>query len=64
MEKNSDEDKTMKQEICDVSAIQECFKKYPTQRMLYCAKELEEYRKACAQSAEKAKLKEEKKKKI
>jgi hypothetical protein len=62
MEPTSDEeDKIMKQEICDVSAIQECFKKYPTQRMLYCAKELEEYRKACAKSAEKAKEKENKK---
>lgn len=34
---------------CDVSAIQECFKKWPrSERTVKCAAEIEEYKKKCA----------------
>ena len=55
--KVKEEKSSMTTEICDVSAVKECFKKYPKDRQIHCKKELEEYKLKCSQLAQKQKEK-------
>ena len=34
-------------QMCDASALQECFKKYPTNRQEMCRVEIDEFQQAC-----------------
>eukprot|EP01080_Neovahlkampfia_damariscottae_P007926 gene7926-12394_t len=52
-----EEDKSLIIEVCDVSAVKECFKKHPRDRNIHCKKELAEYKTKCSEAAEKVKSK-------
>ncbi|KAG2393407.1 hypothetical protein C9374_006938 [Naegleria lovaniensis] len=38
-------------QVCDASALQECFKRNPTNRQEKCKAELEEFKRACEEKA-------------